>query len=216
MAKRYRLAGATRLDLRITPLGGHDNGPRKIADALDIAAAFTAEGLRVTLGQQGQIGPLAIAAGAVNSVSVGIGYRARLDFKGMIYSQRREPDPAAGFGSPAGIFLPGPGITVRRTLGRELPADTKLRGKLGVDTELLGDPTADPRGPYLSSRHNQLDALLNRPPTWRVQHELDRVTRARELRDIINDYHLPHGAKPLATTTLESLQILCRQRLEAA
>jgi hypothetical protein len=46
-----------------------------------------------------------------------------------------------------------------------------------------------------------------------LQHELDRLTRAIELREIINDYHLPPDATPLKTRTLESLRIVCARSL---
>jgi len=214
VAKRYRIAGASHIDLRLSPLGGHDNGARKIQSALDIAAAFRDAPLVVTLGLQGQVGQPAVALGAADRYSVGIGYREQLNFKSMISSQRRDPNLDAEFASPIGILLPGPDITVRRSLGKTLLADTRLRGRLEVHTELLADPSADPRGPYLVSRQEQVSALMKRPKTWRVQHELARLTRAIKLREIINDYHLPPDAKPLKTRTLKSLQIVCNRYLD--
>lgn len=65
MAAEYVRAGITDLELRMSPFGGEDESLKKISDGFAVAQAFTNAGLRVTLGQSGNLGQVAVALGVL-------------------------------------------------------------------------------------------------------------------------------------------------------
>jgi hypothetical protein len=216
LVHEYVEAGIQALDLRLTPLGGDDESLAKIRSVFAIADRFTAAGIEVTLGFSGNIGHCAVALGHATHYSVGIGLREQVNHSAAISRQKappREPDPDGSgpsyFGAAAGIYLPGPAITIGRKAGNALLQNTDIRTRIGCRIGSCGTsvsgPALDPREHYLHARSGEMDAVLSRPAPWRPTIELDRLARALELRNLINRSYLSDDVRPLNTRTLQSL-----------
>jgi hypothetical protein len=215
LAREYREAGVTALELRVTPLGGDDESVAKIRSVFVIADAFTDAGIEVVLGQSGNIGHTAVALGHVAHYSVGVGLRERVDHAAAISRQktadtRTDGDEQAGrFGAIAGIYLPGPAATLGRRAGASLLGNTDIRTRIGCRIGRCGQsvngPATDPREHYLHARAAEMAAMLGKPAPWRATGEIDRLRRAAELRDLINSRYLTKDVRPLKTRTLHSL-----------
>lgn len=215
LAREYREAGVTALELRVTPLGGDDESVAKIRSVFAIADAFTDAGIEVVLGQSGNIGHTAVALGHVAHYSVGVGLRERVDHAAAISRQtapaiRSENDEeGTRFGAVAGIYLPGLAATLGRRAGARLLGNTDIRTRIGCRIGRCGQsvngPAADPREHYLHARAAEMAAMLGKPAPWRATGEVDRLRRAAELRDLINSRYLNEDVRPLNTRTLRSL-----------
>ena len=68
IAARYRDAGVSSIDLRITPLGNQGDGPVKVRTALQLVEKFRDAGLEVTFGNQGLLGEVAAALGLATAI----------------------------------------------------------------------------------------------------------------------------------------------------
>lgn len=216
LALQYAQAGIRQVELRITPLGGDEESLAKIKSVFAIADAFTNLGLSVTLGLSGNIGQAAVALGHTEHYSVGIGMLERVDHAGAINRQTSPPKPSpegeegqGPRGALAGIYLPGAAATVSRKAGAALLGHTDIRLRLGCRLDDCGrsvaGPAQDPRAHYLHARAHEMDQVLRQPPRWRATREIDRLRRAVELRELINQrYRLP-DVPELKTRTLRSL-----------
>lgn len=215
LAQEYWSAGVRHIDLRISPLGGEDEGVPKIKAAFKIADAFKAVGLHVMLGQSGNIGRAAVALGHADGYSVGVGMREQFNYADVISRQKQPPrEPVDGEeqsgAAVGGIYLAGLSLTLPRKVGRALLENTDLRTKIGCRIDECGRSVAgqsnDPRMHYLHARAAEMADMLAQPAApWRVKTETDRLRRALDLRQMVNDRYLPEGAKPLKTRTLQSL-----------
>lgn len=215
LAGEYRDAGIGAIELRVTPLGGDDESVAKIRSVFAIADAFIAAGIEVVLGQSGNIGHTAVALGHVTHYSVGVGLRERVDHAAAINRQKSPSDDdgdqdeqGGRFGAIAGIYLPGPAITVGRRAGASLLGNTDIRtriGRIGACGQSVSGPAADPREHYLHARASEMAYMLGKPAPWRATGELERLRRAVELRDLINSRYLTEDVRPLKTRTLHSL-----------
>lgn len=213
LAADYASAGISGVDLRVTPLGGENESVKKIKSVFDIADAFAAAGLEVVLGYSGNIGQTAVALGHARHYSVGVGLREQVNHSATITRQKAPPrESQAGgghFGAVAGIYLPGPAATVGRKAGKALLDNTDIRTRIGCRIDGCGrsvsGPAADPREHYLHARAGEMAAMLDRPAPWRASMEKDRLSRALELRELINGRYLTSDVKPLGTRTLRSL-----------
>lgn len=213
---RYHDRGVDALDLRLTPFGGHDDGVAKLRSGFMCATLLRDAGLRVLLGLQGNVGPVALTLGAADAFSVGIGQREQLNYRQLISNQQRtgQSEQEGARYTVAGIRLPALDITVRRTVGTALLRDTQIRSRLGINAEAIHDPAKDPRPFYIQDRIVHLERLADQPSArWRQVTEADRLTRAIELRQIVNEHHLPEGAHPLKLRTLQSLKHLLAEAL---
>jgi hypothetical protein len=147
VAHYSELDEVTEVELRITPFGGDDESASKIRSVFGIADAFREADLNVVLGYSGNIGQTALALDHVTGFSVGIGMREHVNHVSTVNSQTRshdETDDDNHFGAHAGIYLPGPAITVNRTTGAAMLADTHIRTR-------YQRPSCRPAGP-LSAR----------------------------------------------------------------
>lgn len=215
LAREYYAAGVRHIDLRLSPLGGEDEGVPKIKAAFRIADVFRESGLYVTLAQSGNIGRAAVALGHADGYSVGVGMREQFNYAGMISRQKQPPrEPIEGEEQSgvavSGIYLTGLSLTLPRKLARALLGNTDVRTKIGCRIGECGrsvaGPSNDPRMHYLHARAAEMSEMLAQPAAaWRVKAEMDRLQRAFELREMINDRYLPAGARPLKTRTLRSL-----------
>ncbi len=195
LAMRYADTGVTAVDLRLSPLGAPNDGARKVRSALEIVEAFNAEGLAVTLGLQGQLGQTALALGLVNGFSVGIGLRESIDHGSAMTAQQKPRSKNDKFFSPQpGVWLPGADASVPRRVAKALYSDQAIRSRLacrlGACAADIGGPLLDARTHYLHSRTQEITELLARPAQWRASHEQTRLTRAIDMREIVNR-HLP-------------------------
>lgn len=215
LAAEYYRAGIREMELRISPLGGEDESVRKIRKSFTLLRAFTESDLSVTLGLSGNVGQVALALGHAEHYSVGIGLRERVNHAGTISRQKQPPKPPVegeekGGGGPiAGIYLPGPALTVTRSMGAVYLANTDIRTRVGCRIGACGatvnGPKADPRGHYLHARAQEVAKLVATPDRWRPGMEIDRLTRARDLRRLINEkYRRPQDAA-LPLRSLNSL-----------
>ena len=211
LAREYYRAGVRDVELRISPLGGEDEGVRKIRTAFALMHSFTDAGLTVTAGLSGNIGQVALALGHAGHYSVGIGMRERVNHAAAISRQKQPPADGSedGGGGPiAGIYLPGPALTVSRKIGAAYLADTDIRTRVGCRLGACGSsvngPANDPRGHYLHARAAEVDRLLAAPAPWRAGIEVDRLTRARDLRLMITRKHRSDGPD-LPVRTINSL-----------
>jgi hypothetical protein len=217
LAREYYAAGVRQIDLKLSPLGGEDEGVPKIKAAFKIADAFKAAGLHVTLGQSGNIGRAAVALGHADSYSVGVGMREQFNYAGVISRQRQPPrapidgEEQSGV-AVGGIYLAGLSLTLPRKVGRALLENTDLRTKIGCRIDECGSsvagPSNDPRMHYLHARAAEIADMLAQPAAaWRAKAEMDRLRRALDLREMINARYLPEGARPIKTRTLQSLMV---------
>lgn len=210
VGQSFKRAGVDSIDLRLSPLGGEDEGPRKIASTFGILRDLAASGLFTTLGFQGNIGQTALSLGLVDSYSTGIGYREQVNHMAVIRRQKQPPTPNAdSFGPVAGVYIPEAAITVPRNIARVLYADTGIRSRLacslGSCSDSIEGPITDPRAHFLHSRAALVTRTLEAPKAWRAGLEQDRLHRATMTRKLI-DKHLPPGTSPLKTRTITALQ----------
>lgn len=224
LANAYVDSGIERIELRVTPCGGEDEGTHKIRSVFSIADAFRVSGLDVVLGCSGNIGQTALALGHVTGFSVGVGMREKVDHKGTMSRQVRsvdDDDDGPFYGPQAGVYLPGAALTVRRATAHALLSDRDIRTRIGCRiggcAHDIAGPASDPRAHYLHARAHEVAQLLARPAAWRPTMEQDRLERAIELREIINAHHLPPETAPFKTRTLRGLlaEIDHEQRMSA-
>lgn len=216
LAADYVRAGITDLELRLSPFGGEDESLKKIRDGFTAARAFTDAGLRVTLGQSGNLGQVAVALGHVESYSVGIGQLERVDHRAQINRQKQVPkprDPDKPRGGPlTGVYLNGLALTATPRVARAVLGHSDLRTRVGCregrcGTDVRG-PLLDARDHYLHSHDMHMRRLLDQPAEWRATSEMQRLRAALNLRRHINANYLAEerlAIRALPTRTLESL-----------
>ncbi|WP_454113683.1 hypothetical protein [Microbacterium maritypicum] len=217
LGREYRAAGITSVDLRVSPLNGEKDGIRKISKVFKTADAFRNSGIEVSLGNSGNVGQVAYALGHAESFSVGIGENERVDHAGRMSRQVTPPPPkydengrkVGGGGGWEGIYLPGLAATVGRKVGEVLLANTDIRTRISCRIGSCGmsiaGPLSDPRGHYLHARASEVSALTAKPTQWRAASELDRLARALELRQLVNESYQSGPVRALNTRTLQSL-----------
>lgn len=207
LARGYRQAGVEEIELRLSPLGGEDDGPLKVASGLGIVDAFRAAGLRVSLGTQGNIGQTALALGLIDSSSTGVGVREHFNQSSVLSRQRTSARGRRHFGAKPGVFLPVAGATVPLDLAKELYSDATIRSRLacrlGHCAKAVDGPVADARRHYLHSRADLVETSLGYPENWRPTQELDRLRRALDFRETLNRNYL--SAVQLKTRTIRAL-----------
>lgn len=213
LAAEYSDAGFTQIDLRFTPLGGEGDGIPKIRSAFKIADIFRTAGMRVILGRSGNIGQAAFALGHVDGYSMGIGQMEHVSHAADIARQKRphvlDQDGKRKGGIWQGVYLPGLAATVSMKRARQLLENSDVRTRLGCRIDgcansLLG-PVIDHKSHYLHSRASDVTRLLQTPPHWRPKLETDRLRRALELRELVNDSYRAPESPPMPTRTLKSL-----------
>lgn len=216
VAAEYVRAGITDLELRLSPFGGEDESLKKIRDGFAAAQAFTDAGLRVTLGQSGNLGQVAVALGHVESYSVGIGLLEKVNHSTQINRQRQPPKPRTeenpGGGPVTGVYLNGIALTAPPKVARIMLGHSDLRTRVGCREGRCGTsvrgPLLDVRDHYLHSRDTQMRRLLDQPEGWRPTSEIDRLRAALGLREHINANYLGSDhldLQPLKTRTLTRL-----------
>lgn len=193
IARAYRDAGVNRLELRISPIGGHDMGPIKVRNTLAALGAFKAAGIDVLLAESGLMGHAATALDLASSFSVGVGYWEKFDHKTTVSRQVKNAEPndeeeASGpRGAQANVYLPGAEIAVPRKMAKFLYANTAVRSKLGCQigkcSTAIDGPLADVRGHYLHSQASTVEAMLDQPAAWRPTLLRDRLDAAVRRRD---------------------------------
>ena len=192
LAAEYSRAGITDLELRLSPFGGEDESLRKIRDGFTAARAFTDAGLKVTLGQSGNLGQVAVALGHVASYSVGVGLLEHVNHSAQISRQKKVPKPrddeTSGGGPLTGVYLNGLALTVPPRVARAVLGHSDLRTRVGCREGRCGTsvrgPLLDARDHYLHSRDAQMRRLLDQPAGWRPTSEMDRLRAALDLRAI--------------------------------
>lgn len=216
IAAEYVRAGITELELRLSPFGGEDESLKKIRDGFAAAQAFTDAGLRVTLGQSGNLGQVAVALRHVESYSVGIGLLESVNHSTMINRQKQPPKPRTednpGGGPVTGVYLNGIALTAPPKVARAMLGHSDLRTRIGCREGRCGTsvrgPLLDVRDHYLHSRDMQMRRLLDQPEGWRPNLEIERLGAALALRQHINSNYLgPQRLElsSLRTRTLASL-----------
>ncbi len=216
LAAEYVHAGITDLELRMSPFGGEDESLKKVRDGFSAAQGFTDAGLRVTLGQSGNLGEVAVALGHVASYSVGLGLLEHVNHSAVISRQKAEPKPRTdddpGGGPLTGVYLNGLAFTAPPRVAKAVLGHSDLRTRVGCREGRCGTsvrgPLLDTRDHYLHSRDTQMRRLLDQPEGWRPTSEIERLRAALNLRQHINNNYLgPNrlAVRPLPTRTLESL-----------
>lgn len=211
LAGEYAAAGISDIEIRFSPLGGDDEGIRKIRAAFGVLDQFREHGLNVTLGLSGNIGRAAVAMGHAHTYSVGLGMLERVNHAQTMSRYRRPPNPdkEQGGGAAGGIYLPRLGATVSAKAAEQLLNHTDIRTRVGCRlgscrTSVTG-PLDDRRGHYLHSRASEVAQTLSRPAPWRGAMEVDRLTEAIELRERVNQHYLSDDVHKLGTRTMRSL-----------
>lgn len=198
LAAEYIRAGVTDMELRMSPFGGEDESLRKIRDGFAAAQAFTDAGLRVTLGQSGNLGEVAVALGHVASYSVGIGLLEHVNHSAQISRRKQRPKPRSeddpGGGPITGVYLNGLALTARPRIAEVLLGHSDLRTRVGCRVGRCGTsvrgPLLDTRDHYLHSRDIQMRRLLDQPAGWRPTFEIEQIRAALNLREHINANYL--------------------------
>ncbi|GAA0305594.1 hypothetical protein [Kineococcus aurantiacus] len=218
LAHAYVAAGIEHVELRLTPVGGEGESLAKISSVFMIARAFTDAGITVTMGQSGNLGHVAVVQGHAAEYSVGVGLLESVNHGAVMKRQTAPPkprDPADGEegngprGALAGIYLPGLAATVRRQVGKNLLGHSDLKLKvscrLACCANSIEGPARNPRGHYLTTRAHEVSQVMDQPPAWRANAEAQRLERALQLRQMINEHYLTKDDQPLPTRTLQSL-----------
>ena len=200
--------------MRFSPLGGENDGIRKIKSVFKHLDIFKNLGFDVTLGQSGNIGQAAVALGHADHYSVGVGQLEQVNHAQIVQRQSKPPKTdengkKIGGGTWEGIYLPGLALTVSKAVGTALLGHTDIRTRIGCRIgpcarSVMG-PLDDPRSHYLHSRAAEMEKILSQPPAWRSKSEIDRLARAVELRQLINKKYLTADDTQLKTRTLESI-----------
>jgi hypothetical protein len=214
VAEEYAKAGFQAVDVRFSPLGGENDGIRKIKGVFKHLDIFKNLGFEVTLGQSGNIGQAAVALGHADHYSVGVGQLEQVNHAQIVQRQSKPPKvdengKKIGGGSWEGIYLPGLALTVSKAVGTSLLGHTDIRTRIGCRIgscarSVMG-PLDDSRSHYLHSRAAEMEKILSQPPAWRSKSEIDRLARAVELRQLINKKYLGANDTQLKTRTLESI-----------
>lgn len=209
IARRYLREGASQLDLRISPLGGEQEGPVKIQSVMRILEGLRAGGIDVVMGSQSTIGEVAFAMGLASGFWAGIGYREQYNHKRAIAQQRRPSRSGKGPRGPvAGVYVAQLAMTVPRKRAETLYSDREVRTRLicgmGSCQDRIDGPVQDPRGHYLHARASEVANILDRPPRWRPMLQRDRLVRAIDLRETVNRLLPVEGARS-KTRTLRTL-----------
>lgn len=215
-AQMYGQAGVAAVELRLSPLGGPNEGVQKIKSTFDILRAFGEYEVPVTLGFQGPIGEVAYALGLVEGYSTGVGDRDRYDYKGAIASQRREAaardrgEDRRPRASARRVLLPNVGLQIPMESAKVLYADPGIRARIACRLEScavsVDGPTRKPRQHFLHSRADAIREIDRLPSGWRATHQRDQIQKAIEVCEAINGHHLSGDMKPLQIRTLESLR----------
>ncbi len=209
VAAQYTQTGVASIDLRFSPLGGEEEGSRKVRSAFAITRTFRDAGLAVIMGSQGNIGHAGLALGLAEGFSVGIGYRESYNYRQAINRQGKAPAKGDGRRGPtSGVYLPEAALTIPRQVAETLYQDRHIRTRLacmkGACAQAIDGPTRDPRGHYLHARTSEVAATLARPIRWRPMLERDRLIRAIEIRGILEG-HLPSDTPSFSSRTLRTL-----------
>lgn len=215
LARELAEAGIDEVDVRVSPTSGENDGVRKVRQVIAVADIFTGMDLTVTLGQSGNLGQVALALGHVNHFSVGIGQKEYVNFRTTVGRQVKPPkkqfdeDGKPKSGSWEGIYIPGLALTVSKKTGQALlehsDIRTRLSCRIGACANSLTGPLNDSRTHYLHARATEVATMLDRPKPWRARLEADRLTRALELRRLVNDKYRRPNIPQLRTRTIESL-----------
>ncbi|OBB99946.1 MULTISPECIES: hypothetical protein [unclassified Gordonia (in: high G+C Gram-positive bacteria)] len=211
LAAEYAGAGIGDIEIRFSPLGGDEEGIRKIRTAFGVLDQFREHGMTVTLGLSGNIGRAALAMGHADAYSVGLGMLEKVNHAQTMSRYRKAPDPekGQGGGAAAGIYLPALGATVSSKAARQLLSHTDIRTRVGCRIgscrNSVTGPLDDRRAHYLHARSGEVAETLRRPAPWRGAMEVDRLTEAIALRDRVNEHYLSEDVRKLGTRTLRSL-----------
>ncbi|GAB5901799.1 hypothetical protein OKHIL_76100 [Mycolicibacterium mageritense] len=211
LAAEYAGAGIRDIEIRFSPLGGDDEGIRKIRTVFTVLDQFREHGMTVTLGLSGNIGRAALAMGHADAYSVGLGMLEKVDHSQTMSRYRKAPDPdkVQGGGAVGGIYLPRLGATVSAKAARQLLSHTDIRTRVGCRIGSCGNSVTGPldnrRAHYLHSRSAEVAEMLSRPAPWRGAMEIDRLTEAISLRERVNEHYLSDDVHKLGTRTLRSL-----------
>lgn len=227
LANELAAMGLDSIDLRVSPFSGESDSIRKIRDVFATADVFRDRGLKVILGHSGNIGQVAYALGHASGYSVGIGQNEHVDFRGALRRQTKPPKvkldengKRLGGGAWEGIYLPGLAATMARRSAVALLDHSDIRSRLGCRIDACGQSLTGPldnsRTHYLHARSSDMAALSSRPAPWRAQMESDRLTRALEMRQLVNDRYRRPGVPALKVRTLESLLEDIREESAAA
>jgi len=211
LAAEYAGAGISDVEIRFSPLGGDDEGIRKIRTAFGVLDQFRERDLSVALGLSGNIGRAAVAMGHADAYSVGLGMLEKVNHAQTMARYRKEPDPdkKQSGGAAGGIYLSPLGATLSAKAARQLLSHTDIRTRVGCR---IGSCRNSVTGPldnrwahYLHSRSNEMAETLRRPPQWRGAMEIDRLTEAIALRERVNEHYLSDDVHKLHTRTMRSL-----------
>lgn len=211
LAAEYAGAGIRDIEIRFSPLGGDDEGIRKIRTVFTALDHFREHGMTVTLGLSGNIGRAALAMGHADAYSVGLGMLEKVDHSQTMSRYRKAPDPnkEQGGGAAGGIYLPRLGATVSAKAARQLLSHTDIRTRVGCRIgscrSSVTGPLDNRRAHYLHSRSAEVAEMLSRPAPWRGAMEIDRLTEAISLRERVNEHYLSDDVHKLGTRTLRSL-----------
>ncbi len=210
--------GVSTVELRLSPTGDRDMSVSKVSSVLEIADIFSQGHQDVALGNQGIIGPVAIARAATRGFTVGVGLREKYDYSSLRKPQRAKGKDEHTYGPQAGVYLPTAGTTVSRRMAEALYQDPNIRSRLRCRYPCcegrIDGPAQDPRKHYLYSRTAQISELIDRPLAWRGQMEKRRIEEAVHIVEIINDGHVPEKCHPIKDRTLKSLVAILDQESE--
>lgn len=209
IATRYIDAGVAKLELRVSPLGGEDQGPLTIQRTVHSLSTLRSAGLRPMLGLSGTIGHATTALGLTDGYSTGVGLGERYNYKDQIANQRRlHQDDGATFGQSARVYIVAANLSLPPRVAAELYQNPAIRAELGCRigrcAHSLDGPLRDPRGHYLHARAAAVVQLLGLPVAWRTTSARDELVRARDFRQRLLT-HLPADANRPKGRTLDSL-----------
>jgi hypothetical protein len=217
LIRGLRQVGSRSGELRLSPLGGGNDGPRKISHVFSLLDDLRASSIGARVAWIGGIGHSVFAIGLASDFVTGIGYRERFNFRSSVSSktQKTGAEPLKPFGAQSGVYLPSAGVTVPRKSARALYDHRTLKGKLVCSLGRCADghdgPARFPREHFVHSMAGFVETVNALPSAWRGQNEVDRLERAVGLVEFINDCAID-GVRLLPSRTLRCLLTSVRHR----
>lgn len=212
---------AQSVELRLSPLGGGHDGSPKVSHVFGLIEELQSSSVQARLGWAGAIGHSVFATGLATDFVTGVGYRERFNFRDVLASKTKtlSATPKKQYGAQSGVYLPSAGVTVSRKIAEALYAESALKAKLSCSIDRCAEghdgPVRYPREHFIHSMAEFAGNVKSLPASWRSQNELNRLRRAVDLVEFINDCAIDDVAR-LPTRTLRSLLTAVTRRTSRA
>lgn len=214
-------AGVGTIDLRLSPLGGEDEGRTKIRGVVNALVDARPSNAHLVLGYQGVLGPSILALGLAQSYSVGVGMRESFDYASKLASERTLANLKANGlratgGAVAGVFIPQLAKTLPVKVAQRLLETPSVRARLACQLEgcrnSVDGPVHDTKRHYLHSRAADVVEIEAFPTAWRSNEQKNRLDRQIAMRKEVNLLLAESERVPVRTLETLRAELDCQPR----